>query len=261
MVELPAYVTRLDPAGGAGRTRTLASQALARWRSPHQRRLALAIAAALGSALAFARVTEDYLTDDPLARWDVSLARWFVDHRSAAGLHVFRAITDLGSPAVSLGVAAVVCVLLFRARRIADAAFLPLVLGGAELLNLVLKLAFHRVRPEAGVVQLDTYSYPSGHAMVATATYGAFAYLLWGRARERHRRILLVAATAAIVFLISFSRVYLGVHYLSDVLGGVAAGATWLALAVAIHTGYGDRFAARFAGSRVDRLARRLTRA
>lgn len=223
--------------------------------------MAVALAAALGSALVFARITEDYLTNDPLARWDVSLAAWLAERRSAVGVDVFRAITNLGSPAVSLLVAAIVCVVLYRRRRIADAALLPVVLGGAELLNLVLKLSFHRARPELGVVQLDTYSYPSGHAMIATATYGAFAYLLWRDTTRKRARILISIGTAAIVVLIGFSRLYLGVHYLSDVLGAVPAGATWLALSIALQAAYGERFSARFAGSRLDRLARRLTRA
>lgn len=260
-MELPTYVTRLDPAGAAARPSRLLSHVRAIWRSPQQRRFAVALLAALSSALVFARVTEDYLTNDPLARWDVSLAGWFADHRSAAGLDVFRAITDFGSPAVSLVVATIVCVVLYRRRQIADAALLPLVLGGGELLNLVLKLSFHRTRPDFGVVQLDTYSYPSGHAMIATATYGAFAYLFWGRARAGHARIVIPAGMVAIVLLICFSRLYLGVHYLSDVLGAIAAGATWLALSIALQAAYGERFVARLAGSRIDRFARRLTRA
>lgn len=96
--------------------------------------------------------------------------------------------------------------------------------------------------------------------MIATATYGAFAYLLWGRTRAGRTRILTSAGMATIVLLICFSRLYLGVHYLSDVLGAVAAGATWLALSIALQAAYGERFTARFAGSRVDRFARRLTR-
>lgn len=260
MMELPTYATRLDPSGRTARPRRL-SHVRAIWHLPQQRRLAVALLAALGSALVFARITEDYLTNDPLARWDVSLAGWFVEHRSATGLDVFRAITNFGSPAVSLVLATLVCVVLYRRRQIADTALLPVVLGGGELLNLVLKLSFHRARPELGVVQLDTYSYPSGHAMIATATYGAFAYLLWRRTSAPRARFLISAGMLTIVLLICVSRLYLGVHYLSGVLGAVAAGATWLALSIALQATYGDRFVAHFAGSRVDRFARRLTRA
>lgn len=260
-MELPTYVARLDPTGRAAVPRKLLSRVRVLGRSPLQRRVAVALVMALGSALVFARITEDYLTNDPLARWDVSLAGWLAEHRSALGLDVFRTITNLGSPAVSLVIATIVCVVLYRRRQIADAALLPVVLGGGELLNLVLKLSFHRARPELGVVHLDTYSYPSGHAMIATATYGAFAYLLWRRTRSGRTRALISVGMFAIVLLIGFSRLYLGVHYLSDVLGAFAAGAAWLAFSIALQAAYGDRFAARFSGSRVDRLARRLTRA
>jgi len=119
VVEIPTYATRLDPVGRAARTRRLLSHVRAIWHSPQQRRFALALLAALGSTLVFARITEDYLTNDPLARWDVSLAGWLVEHRSAAGLDVFRTITNLGSPAVSLVIASFACVVLYR-RQIAE---------------------------------------------------------------------------------------------------------------------------------------------
>ena len=212
------------------------------------------------AAFAFSRIAEDYLTNDPLVRWDLSFSRWLAGERTASGTDFFRVVTFFGSPAVALAVAAVVCVVLYRRRRLVDAALLPLVLGGAELLNLILKLSFHRARPEVAFVQLDTYSFPSGHAMISTAAYGAFAYLAWSHLRTRRRRLILVAGTVVLVALIGFSRLYLGVHYLSDVLAGTAGGVFWLAVSIALQTAYGERFAARFAGSRVDRLARRVTR-
>ena len=133
-------------------------------------------------------------------------------------------------------------------------------LAGAELLNVVLKLAFHRPRPHVAFVHLDTYSFPSGHAMMSTAAYGALAYIAWSRLRTRPARIGLVAGTTALVTLICFSRLYLGVHYLSDVLAGAAGGAFWLAVAVALQTAYGVRFRRVFTGSSIDRFGRRITR-
>ena len=229
-------------------------------RAPERRRLVLALGLALAGALAFARVAEDYLTNDPLARWDVSFARWLAEHRNTGLTDGLRVVTDLGSPVAALALGAVACLVLYRRRHLADAALLPLVLGGAEILNLALKLSFHRARPEVGFVRLDTYSFPSGHAMISTAAYGALAYLAWPQLRTHGRRALLVAATALVVALIGFSRLYLGVHYLSDVLAGVAGGVFWLSLSIALHTLYGDRFAAWSAGSRADRFGRRLTR-
>jgi undecaprenyl-diphosphatase len=138
---------------------------------------------------------------------------------------------------------------LYRRRRLVDAAFLLLVVAGAQLLNVILKLAFHRPRPEFAFVHLETYSYPSGHAMVSTAIYGALAYLLWGRLGSRRERVLVPAVTVLIVTVIGFSRLYLGLHYLSDVLAGVAGGATWLALILALRTTYGERLVSRFRAS------------
>jgi undecaprenyl-diphosphatase len=226
-------------------------------RAPERRPLVLALGLALAGMLAFARVAEDYLTNDPLARWDVSFAHWLAGHRSDLGITAFRVVTNVGSPAGALAVGALACLLLYRRRQLADAALLPLVLGGAELLNLILKLSFHRARPEVAFVQLDTYSFPSGHAMISAATWGALAFLAWGRVA---RRRLVLTTAILLVALIGFSRLYLGVHYLSDVLAGIAAGAAWLGIALAVHAAWADRFAVRFANSRADRLARRLTR-
>ena len=232
----------------------------AAWREPEQRRLALALAAAVFSALAFARIAEDYLTNDPLARWDVSFAQWLSEHRSGVGTDVFRVFTDIGSPAGALAIGTVACLLLYRRRQLIDAALIPVVLAGAELLNLILKLAFHRPRPEAAFVHLETYSFPSGHAMVSTALYGALAYLAWSRLRTPRARVALLTGTAALLSLICFSRLYLGVHYLSDVLAGAAGGAFWLAVAIALQTTYGKRFVTRFSDTSVDHVARRITR-
>ena len=259
-MERPGYARRMD-GGGRGRvTHGTTAAIAAAWHDPKQRRLVLALAAAALAALAFARIAEDYLTNDPLARWDVTFARWLAGERTAFGVDFFRVLTFFGSPAVALTIATAVCIALYRRRRLVDAVLLPVVLAGAELLNLVLKLSFHRARPEVAFVHIDTYSFPSGHAMISTAAYGAFAYLAWGRLSTPRARLALVSSTVAFVALIGFSRLYLGVHYLSDVLAGFAGGVFWLAVSIALLTVYGDRFAARFAGSRADRLGQRVVR-
>jgi membrane-associated phospholipid phosphatase len=239
--------------------RRVTARTVSAWRTPRERRLGIALVVAAFAAISFARVTEDYLTNDPLARWDVSFARWLAGERDGAGTDLARVVTFVGSPAFVLAVCTVVCLVLYRRGRIADAIFLPLVLGGAELLNLILKLSFHRQRPEFAFVHLDTYSYPSGHAMISVAGYGALVYLVWGRLGSWRARALVTGGAAVLVGLICFSRLYLGVHYLSDVLAGIAGGFFWLAAAVAIHTLYGDRVAAWLTGSRLDRLLRHGT--
>jgi len=247
-----------------GRARRLARRSVAAgtsaWRTPSQRRILLALVSALLTAFAFSRVAEDYLTNDPLARWDVRFAHWLALERTAAGTDAFRILTFFGSPAVALVLTSVVFIALYQRRLLLDAALLPLVLGGAELLNLILKLSFHRSRPEVAFVHLDTYSFPSGHAMISAAAYGALTYLAWPRVRTRGRRVALLAGTIVLVSLICFSRLYLGVHYLSDVLAGVAGGLFWLSVSIAVHTAYGERLVVRFSGSRLDRAGRLLLR-
>ena len=234
------YATRATSHGRVPTRRELSARVRTLLASP-QRPLTVALLLAAAGAAAFARVTEDYITNDPLARWDVSLARWLAQHRSAVGVDLFQVVTDVGSPVGCLVVAAVAAVVLARRRRLLDAALLAVVFVGAQVLDLALKLTFHRKRPELGVVHLDTYSYPSGHAMTSTAVYGTLAYLLWRGTTSRRAHLAIAVGLVAVVALVAASRVYLGVHYLSDVLGGVTAGATWVALAIALRLLFAGR--------------------
>jgi membrane-associated phospholipid phosphatase len=226
-----------------GRARRALSAALQTWHRRERRHVALALAAAVVAAIAFGVITEDYLNNEPLVRWDVNFARWLADHRTTAGEDFFRTITWLGSPVTAFVLGAVICFFLYRHTQVADAALVAVAVGGAEVLNAILKLAFHRQRPEVSAVHLDTYSYPSGHAMMATAFYGVVAYLICRRVSGIGARVCVVAAAVVLVVVLGFSRLYLGVHYLSDVLSGYAGGAFWLALSIAGALAYGDALA------------------
>jgi undecaprenyl-diphosphatase len=96
---------------------------------------------------------------------------------------------------------------------------------GSELIDQALKAGFRRARPELEdpFVRLTTYSFPSGHAFAATATYGALALVL-ASLLDRGRRALALAVAGALVAIVAASRVVLGVHYLLDVLAGLCAG-------------------------------------
>jgi hypothetical protein len=98
----PAYARRVDSSGATRAAHRVASAVACAWRVPTQRRLGLALAAAVLSAIAFARIAEDYLTNDPLARWDVSFARWLSGERSTVGTDLFGSLTFIGSPAAAL---------------------------------------------------------------------------------------------------------------------------------------------------------------
>lgn len=102
------------------------------------------------------------------------------------------------------------------------------------LLNVWLKHGYQRLRPsfEAPLLTLPTYSFPSGHALAATVFYGVLASYLWMCARNAAQRLAVALVAAMLVALVAFSRLYLGVHFLSDVLAGVAEGLGWLAVCV-----------------------------
>ena len=104
---------------------------------------------------------------------------------------------------------------------------------GSALLNMVLKLIFHRARPTLHrIVDANGYSFPSGHSMGAFTLYGVLCFLLWKHAGPLYLRMMIIAAGIAIVLLIGISRIYLGVHYPSDVIGGYLASGTWLTASI-----------------------------
>lgn len=141
-----------------------------------------------------------------------------------------EAISDLGSP-VFLSCLFVVLVAIFLLRRWRYAAlWLAISMAGALAMDVVLKHVFHRARPVAYFVpQPRTYSFPSGHALGSFCFYLVLAGLLTARLRDLTARILIWMVAALLVAAIGFSRIYLGVHWPTDVIAGYAAAAFWVA--------------------------------
>jgi membrane-associated phospholipid phosphatase len=144
-------------------------------------------------------------------------------------------ITALGSGAVYAAFAPLAVGWLLWLRRRREAVTLAVCLGGAATLNFLLKHLFERARPDLfKVITAAGYSFPSGHAMVSMCFYGMVAYLLCRHLRRLPGQILGYSLAAVLITIIGFSRIYLGVHYPSDVLGGYLAGGTWLAFCVSL---------------------------
>ena len=127
---------------------------------------------------AFAHVVEDYLGREELTRWDVEFSRWLHVHANGTLTSFFKVVTYAGNVAFLALFTVAIAAYFVRRARINEAAFVLVSALGIELLNAVLKLGFHRQRPEFAYVHLDTYSFPSGHATGATAIYGVVIYLL-----------------------------------------------------------------------------------
>lgn len=194
-----------------------------RLRSSLSFRTAVALAVGLVAALAFIEVTEELLEGEA-APFDRRVSLWLHRLDAPALLVVMRAFTWLGSVPFMFGVVALVAAWALRRRRRALAGVFVAVASAAEGLNLLLKVIFRRPRPDLATVIAtpESYSFPSGHAMVSIAVYGMVA-LVAARLRPR-LRVPLYIGTPILVLLIGASRVFLGVHWASDVLAGFAAG-------------------------------------
>ena len=173
--------------------------------------------------------------ESALVALDEGVSRWAEAHRSPTLVAFFLAVTHLNSTA-AIGLWSVVFGLaLARLRERYWMLTLACAVGGAMLVNLVLKGAYERLRPrsEAPLLTLDTYSFPSGHTAAAVAFYGVLAAFLVSRFYDVRRRAACVAGALIAVALVAFSRVYLGAHYLSDVLAAVCSSTAWLVLCLA----------------------------
>lgn len=191
---------------------------------------------------------------------DQDIMDWVLRHRgeSPSVTRLFSAVTRLGNPNVATSAIVVIAVLMFvlhrrgvyRIRR-GEAWFWIMLAGGGRLLSILLKLWFRRERPPPALrlVTEDTFSFPSGHSIFAAVCFVLTAVLLTRSlpAVLARFRVPLIAACLTISLLVAASRIWLGVHYLSDVLGGFALGLTWASACCAIRFGW-DRWHRRRRG-------------
>lgn len=186
--------------------------------------------------------------NNALARADQSVAAWGSRHGSNTTIEVLRWVTHLGSSTVIVLVLAVVAAYDYGRRRSIDVALFAASIGlGALLLANVLKLIVQRGRPDVlQLVSAGGYSFPSGHTVSAAAAWTAVALVL-GRGRRRRVRAALAGAAALIATSVAASRALLGVHWLTDVLAGLAIGWGWFALNAIFFGGRSQRLGAPLA--------------
>jgi undecaprenyl-diphosphatase len=167
---------------------------------------------------------------------DTRFAAWLHEHATDGWTTFFENVTRLGNVPVLAAVTLVAAIVLSRKRLTSELELLLLAAIGAQILTFGLKLGFERERPffPDPLATESTYSFPSGHASVSLAVYGTIGYIAARHATTRGRQILILAAAAGLILLIGFSRLYLGVHYLSDVIAGFSLGLAWVALCVVL---------------------------
>jgi len=122
----------------------------------------------------------------------------------------------------------------------------PVVALGSITLNLVLKQVYHRPRPLLPLVSASGLSFPSGHAMISASFYGLLIYLVQTHVQRPWLRWLLMASLVVLILLIGLTRIYLRVHYATDVLAGFTAGLVWLLVAIPVLKQVENRAKIRF---------------
>ena len=173
------------------------------------------------------------------AAWSVNLDQR-VDQamaalRAPALIHPALWITFLGGPIMVTTVTLIMLISLWLRQQSSYILPLSVAVTGCGLYTLLGKALFPRIRPPDAVYTTEaSLSFPSGHAAQAITAYGFILYFLWRTRKTRGGRVLLLLSGSLVIAAIIFSRIYLSVHYLSDVGSGVLMGSAWLAIGIAI---------------------------
>ena len=186
--------------------------------------------------LALWEISEDVINREPLTVADAQLSSWLHSHGSPFLTKAMFVATSFGSTVTVTLIAVALGLYLLSRRRFYWLAAVAASVAGGALLNRSLKYVFHRPRPyfDDPILTLTSYSFPSGHTMAATVLYGVVAAYLLAKIPDWRWRVLIVISTSVLIALVGFSRIYLGAHYLSDVMGAMAEGLAWLSLCLTV---------------------------
>jgi undecaprenyl-diphosphatase len=203
--------------------------------SPRALAVAGAAAFVVAAALFLALAWQVRQGEGPVLAFDVRVSAWMEARHGSLLVAFFLAVTHLNSVAAIAGWSVAFAVVLARLREGYWMMTLGLAVAGGMVLNWLLKAFFERLRPqfENPLVHLESFSFPSGHTAASVVFYGVLAAFLVSRFHEPWRRVACVAGAIGAVALVAASRVYLGAHYLSDVLAAMGSSTVWLVLCLA----------------------------
>ena len=170
-------------------------------------------------------------------RFDDVIAAFVQSFRNDYLTSYFVWMSYIGSKKIYFPLLIILVMYFLVRKKLLSALLLMINYYGSRYLNHMLKLWYERPRPDVSqLITVTGYSFPSGHTMNATAFLGFIAYLTITEHRiPLHKKVLIIVITCFLIFSISVSRVYLGVHYPSDILAGWAAGGSWLVLCILFH--------------------------
>ncbi|HYJ85814.1 MAG TPA: phosphatase PAP2 family protein, partial [Pyrinomonadaceae bacterium] len=186
----------------------------------------------LATTFLLAAISDEVIRGRPLTAMDAEFSAWLQTTRTSIRLDAMRYVTWLGSTVVASIITTVAGIYLLLSRRRYWFAALVLSVAGGAILNRLLKSAFQRARPQLDdpVFTFTGYSFPSGHTLTATVVFGCLAALIVANTKNRMVRVGAILSASLLIALVAFSRIYLGAHYLTDVVGAIAEGLAWLSL-------------------------------
>ncbi|HMA06501.1 MAG TPA: phosphatase PAP2 family protein, partial [Ramlibacter sp.] len=202
---------------------------------PNSHTLLFASVLILATGWLFLGVVEDVVAKDTLVQVDLAVFHFLQQLRTGSVDRVMIAITGMGSVGVMLPLAATVTLWLVWRRSWHTAAYWVGVAAFGEVLVQLLKFTLGRRRPLDLYTGVELFSFPSGHAVVSTVMLGFLAFLL-SRRQTLQTRLIIAALAGLYVALVAFSRLYLGAHWLSDVVGGISLGVAWVAIVAMVYT-------------------------
>jgi membrane-associated phospholipid phosphatase len=203
----------------------------------HKSWLPVAVIVIAGAALTawagdgFLDLAERVRANAPAMRkFDTGVHDWAVSHRSGADTLFFDMMSSAGAPYGVAAIGGIVGLVLAIRRRWRWVLYLAVTMIGGDLFDWELKRYFARARPAMAEAlrQAHGYSFPSGHAMGSTVAAGALAYLAYRASKSWPTAAASLAFGVTFVLAVAVSRVYLGVHWISDVAAGISAGFVWV---------------------------------
>lgn len=175
-----------------------------------------------------------------IVQFDQNVISFIQGFESSIVTSIMKFFTFVGSLPVVLVIVLIALIILDKVlKHRTELLLFVVVMIGTPVLNQLLKFVFQRARPDLHrLIEVGGYSFPSGHAMNAFAVYGILSFLLWRHIPTRLGRTTLIMISGLFIFLIGTSRIYLGVHYPSDIIGGYFASSFWLAFAIWLFQRY-----------------------
>lgn len=196
--------------------------------------LAILVFALVYALSLFGGVIENIIESDVVVSADIKIANLLLLLRDSSLIKFFLWATLLGKFQVVCVIALIILFILWIKKKRYYIISLLLSLIGSEFFTLAGKIVIKRPRPSAAIYLEETYSFPSSHATIAVAFYGFIFYMLIMGSKPEYKKTCFFLAGLLIIFLLGFSRLYLGVHYLSDVWAGYLIGLIWLVIGIGI---------------------------